>query len=150
MKIAWFTPFNPRSAVGAYSAAIAHALAETDEVIVCASEVGSPEQARPTTLPLVCLPATRQHAILRLVDDCDLAVYNMGDYAPYHKAIYDVALKRPGLVVLHDLVMRDFFNGYCLDHLRDSEALVQILAYCHGAAGERHARDFLAGRRPDA
>jgi glycosyltransferase involved in cell wall biosynthesis len=77
-------------------------------------------------------------------------VYNLGDYLYYHQAIYEVALRRPGVVVLHDLVMRDFFFGYCLLHRRDPNLLVRHLAYSHGAEGERQARDLVAGRTAEA
>ena len=41
-----------------------------------------------------------------------LAVYHMGNHHGLHRGIYDALLRRPGLVVLHDPSLVDFYAAY--------------------------------------
>lgn len=43
----------------------------------------------------------------RLLGAADLPVYHVGNNARYHRDIYALAVRRPGLVVLHDLALDD-------------------------------------------
>ena len=45
-------------------------------------------------------------------DSFDYKIYNMGNNAEYHVYIYDAALTHPGAVILHDLSICDFIQGY--------------------------------------
>ena len=40
--------------------------------------------------------------------DFDLALYHMGNSGSYHSAINRMALRYPGIVVLHEVVLQDF------------------------------------------
>jgi glycosyltransferase involved in cell wall biosynthesis len=139
MKIAWFTPFGPESSIGHYSETIVDHLAERHVVTVYAP--GSPEP-RPTRHPLVRLPETPTLSLLSALDAHDALIYNMGDSYPNHLAIYECLLRRPGIVILHDLVMRDFFIGYCLIHQGDREQLVRLAECDHGPEAAQHCRDL--------
>ncbi len=109
MRIAWFSPFNPRSAIGDYSAAIVRHLAKADDVTTFAAEQDDPPRDFPGTV--VRMPAEPDEAFLAELDDFDYLVYNLGDCLAYHQGIYELAQRRPGVVILHDLVMADFFRG---------------------------------------
>src|SRR5262245_55962767 len=102
MKIAWFTPYNPRSAIGDYGHAIVGALrgSGTEAVVYAAEPDMDP---RPSDLPVVRVPSEPDAGFLATLDRFDALVYNFGDYMPYHRTIYDDALRRPGIVVLHDV-----------------------------------------------
>jgi glycosyltransferase involved in cell wall biosynthesis len=73
----------------------------------------------------------------------------MGNYPPYHKRIYEMLLRRPGIVVLHDLVLRDFFRGYFIGEKRAPLVLARLIAYGGGPEGAELARAFLMGRHID-
>lgn len=47
----------------------------------------------------------------RLVRESDVAVYHVGNNLRYHRDIYALAVRHPGLVVLHDLALDDFAAG---------------------------------------
>ena len=47
-----------------------------------------------------------------LVDASDLAVYHVGNNAEFHGEIYRLAMRRPGLVVLHDLAIDDLVRWF--------------------------------------
>jgi glycosyltransferase involved in cell wall biosynthesis len=145
MRIAWFTPFNPRSAIGDYSAAIVNYLAQADDVVTFAAEQDEAPRNFPGTV--VRMPADPDEVFLADLDDFDYLVYNLGDCLAYHLPIYEVAQRRPGVVILHDLVMADFFRGYYFRHKRDSEALIRAFRYGHGAAGEQRGQAMFESRR---
>jgi glycosyltransferase involved in cell wall biosynthesis len=151
MKIGWFTPFNPRSAIGNYSEAVAAALtAAGDEVTVFASDPADHGDPRPAPFPVVRLAAHLTPAFLETYQGFDLLVYNMGDYMPYHRTIYETALCRPGLVILHDIVLRDFFQGYCLLHRDAPDEFSRLVTYCHGPDAEEQVRDVRPAPRTEA
>ena len=57
MRIAWFTPFNPNSAIGHYSETVVQELAKTDDVVIYASDApGRPTSGRLAWSP--CRTAT--------------------------------------------------------------------------------------------
>src|SRR5262249_5325960 len=54
---------------------------------------------------------TRTPLALRRLHDFDVVVYNIGNELPRHRAIAAVARARPGVVILHDVVLRHFYGG---------------------------------------
>ncbi len=147
MRIAWFTPFNPHSAIGHYSETVVGELVKTDEVVVYASD--APRAAHVGPARVVALEDGRLEAVLHELKGFDAAVYNMGNHTPYHKRIYEVLLRHPGVVVLHDLVLRDFFFGYYLHEKRAPLVLARQMAYGEGPEAETMARAFLTGKHSE-
>ena len=144
MKIAWFTPYNPHSAIGHYSEAITRELAKTNEIVIYASD--APRATPPGSPRVIALgdgPHDSQPGDLHRFDQI---VYNMGDHYGHHCRIYEVLRQRPGIVVLHDLVMRDFFRGYYLTKHKDPHALACHLAYSEGAEAGPMVRAVRHGR----
>ena len=71
----------------------------------------------------------------------------MGNNAAFHSQIYECLLRKPGLVVLHDLVVRDFFNGHFLGGGNTNlEGMLRTMEYGHGAAGMVWLKDLISGR----
>ncbi len=145
MRIAWFTPFSPRSAIGHYSDIITGLLADRHEVVVYASESGR-LGPRPCRLPVRRLPPSPDDALLTDLESFDLFVYNMGNHFQFHRAIYNLAVLRPGVVILHDLVLRDFFSAYYID---EPERLADSLVYAHGAEAKGQAHDIRQGEHEE-
>src|SRR5581483_6133262 len=147
MRIAWFTPFGPRSAIGDYSETIVRRLAVEDEVTVFAPAGDGADAPRPFPLPVVPIPPVPPVEVLEQLCGFDLAVYNLGNHLHNHLSAYETAVRRPGVVVLHDLVLRDFFRGYFLLHRKDPAGFARFLRYAHGPEAEAHGRDVVEGRR---
>src|SRR5262249_20102746 len=112
MRIAWFTPLSAHNAIGHYSGASVRELAQKDELGLF--DAGPQTPTRLCDLPTIPLEDGLSLGMLRRLDRFDVAVYNMGNHAAHHQRIYRFLIKHPGVVVLHDLVMRDFFHGYLL------------------------------------
>jgi glycosyltransferase involved in cell wall biosynthesis len=72
--------------------------------------------------------------------DGDVNLYQMGNNG-LHAGIYERALARPGVVVLHDAVLHHFHLGY-LDRARYVEEFV----YCYGGWYRGMAEELWAGR----
>ncbi len=76
--------------------------------------------------------------------DYDVCLYHLGNNA-LHGGIYDLALKRPGAVVLHDAVLQHFFLGR-LDH----DAYVAEFVYNYGEWMRQFADDLWRARAASA
>ncbi len=142
MRIAWFTPFSLRSAIGEYSKHVTDELARRCEVAVWSADE---EESRPTDLRQVDF--ARNPEALAELPDYDLAVYNLGDHAEYHGQIYEVARTRPGLVILHDRTYQNLFASHWFSR-RESNRYVERMEAFYGPEGRDVARDAVEGRRP--
>ena len=146
MRIAWFTPFSPRSAIGHYSEVIVGELSKSHHVVLFVPADEGVEAPRPTAHPLLTIPDLPTDEIVASLAGFDAVVYNMGNFPRYHLAVYETAVRFPGVVVLHDLVMRDFFMAYACELVRRPDLYPALLGYAHGPDAEAHARDIITGR----
>ena len=69
--------------------------------------------------------------------DVDLAIYHMGNNL-HHRFVHDQALKRPGLLVLHDLVLHHYYIEETLAK-GDQAGYVELMRETYGSEGERLA-----------
>jgi glycosyltransferase involved in cell wall biosynthesis len=105
MRIAWFTPFGPKSAVGEYSKHVTDTLAQQVDVDVW---VSSRADLRATSLPIrLASDAVRDPGAL---DSADFVVYNLGDHYDYHSPIVEVSRLRSGIAILHDRTYQNLFR----------------------------------------
>ena len=144
MRIAWFTPYSRKSAIARFSAAVARELAQ--EVTV---DLWHPraDDALLTELRSVAFRDASEvdgHELAAY----DLLVYNLGNHLPFHREIYEVSRRFPGLCVMHDFVMHHFFAAYYLEFLRWPQGYVALMKRFAGEHGAAVAGDVLAGRRP--
>ncbi|HYC89988.1 MAG TPA: glycosyltransferase [Thermoanaerobaculia bacterium] len=88
------------------------------------------------------LPALAQR--VELVErDADAFIYQLGNN-PFHEPIYHAAMERPGVVVLHDLVLHHLIVEMTLAR-GDAEAYIEALRANHGEPGAAWARGRAAG-----
>jgi glycosyltransferase involved in cell wall biosynthesis len=96
-RIAYVSPFPPaRTGVATYSQAVIDQL----------DEIGFAERHR---LEPVWPLGPRVDEVVRRAD---LAVYHLGNNAEFHGDIYRLAVRYPGLVVLHDLALDDLARWF--------------------------------------
>ncbi len=125
MRIAWFTPFSKKSAIGKYSKSFTSMLANYCEVDLWLSEE---DDLWDTDLNIVNYSA-EDDSIFDPLEQYDLCIYNLGNCFPFHKDIYEVSKKVKGIVILHDFVMHHFFVGYFLNYKKDPEKYLDCLKY---------------------
>jgi glycosyltransferase involved in cell wall biosynthesis len=110
MRIAWWSPLPPqRSGISDYSAMLLPHLREQVDVLAVvgdpvASTVRAPEGVR-------VVGATEY--LTGGAGPCDLDVYQMGNHALFHGYMHQHVLDRPGVLVLHDLSLLDFYISLC-------------------------------------
>lgn len=106
MKIAWFTPFSKKSAIGKVGKTICECFAKQGEVTIFA----------PDSEDLIETPIDVQYIsediIKNGVKGYDYCIYNMGNYYAFHGRIYEVLKRHPGIVIFHDQTMLDFWISY--------------------------------------
>lgn len=145
MNIAWFTPFSLKSAIGKCSREITAALARTENVEIISFDGGAIYSSQAGVL-------VRRYSSHADVDEqflsrYDIAIYNFGNYLPFHRDIYEVSQRLPGIAILHDFVMHQFFAQYYLNYLRAPSDYIAAVEWVFGSAGRMTAVRSLAGKQ---
>ena len=121
MKVAYYSPLPPeRSGIADYSALLLPALRRRFEVEV----------------------ARRRRPALR---KSDVALYHVGNNPQAHGWIVDALRRRPGVVVLHDLVLHHLVAGLTLAR-GNAAGYIAAMERDGGAEARRLAEDVAAGR----
>lgn len=141
LRLDYLSPLPPvRSGIADYSADLLPHLAAVADVRV----LRLPEQ--PVSAEIAAawrpMPAADAGAGGRL------PLYQMGNN-PYHSAVWDLAAERPGVLVLHDLVLHHLLVERTLGR-RLFEPYAEALARDHGWLGEAVARPRWWGGYSDA
>ncbi|MFQ3567391.1 MAG: glycosyltransferase [Aggregatilineales bacterium] len=144
-KIAWLTPFSRSSAIGQYSAIILEKLAAMAEVTIFASDLKDRAQAWLPDSNLRLLKSERPAAVEAALTASDVAIYNLGNYYPYHGIIWDYSRRFPGICILHDFVMHPFFIDYYTQQRRDHIGYLREVTYAHGEAGRALGEKVVRG-----
>ncbi len=129
MRVAWFTPLSEKSAIARFSVVAASALSRLAHVDLCHFETGAIREAAMSTRRFPSAVAVDD----RTLDSYDVIVYNFGNFLPFHREIYLLSRRRPGICILHDFVMHHFFAAYYLDHLQNPGAYASLIERTYGA-----------------
>jgi glycosyltransferase involved in cell wall biosynthesis len=123
MRVAYFSPLPPqRSGIAAYSALLLPALRRRIDVAV----------------------ARRRRPLLRKTD---VALYHVGNDPRSHGWIVEALRRRPGVVVLHELVLHHLVAGMTLGR-GNADGYLEAMEREGGRAGRLLAQDVIAGRVP--
>jgi hypothetical protein len=118
VRVSYYSPMPPEhTGIAHYSAMLVPELRKRIDL-----EVLSSDNQQPTT---------------------DNRIYHLGNN-PHHEWIYLEALKTPGVVVLHDVVLHHLIVEMTLAR-GDADAYAAALRASHGAVGEAWARGRAAG-----
>jgi len=109
MRIAWFTPFGADHPVGEYSKYAVEALkngtdADFDVFVI-------PQEHMQTANFRLVFYADGQD-ISDVLPSYDIIIYNMGDSYDHYKGIFRIMRQFPGIVLLHDACMLNFFRRW--------------------------------------
>lgn len=128
-RIAMWTPMPPaRSGIADYSSELVERLHYRCEVEVFtdpAAAVSYPPDAPISVLPYVAFEQRDRYAPF------DLNVYHMGNSGAHHETIYRRLLQQPGVLVLHDATLFDFYWAILVDQDR-AEAFLDEVEYNYG------------------
>ena len=131
MKIAWFTPFNKRSAIGNYSKHATEAISRWNEVDIYVNYDPNEGKEELYDTPLK-IKRYEGLEVVNELNDYDICVYNMGDNAIYHSAIYEVLKVKKGIIIAHDICMHNFIVGYNCVYKKQYQEYLHILEKEYG------------------
>lgn len=126
MRIAWFTPFYYKSAIGKYSKYAAEELSKYAEIEIFTHHY---ENLHPTFITVNSFDSIE---VIEKLNEFDICIYNMGDYEEYHALIYEVLKKKAGIVICHDVCMHNFMRGYYLNLKQTPERYISMLKEEYG------------------
>lgn len=137
MKIAWFTPFSPKSSIGEISNLVCEELQKLTDVDIYTFNQG---ELIPSSLNIVRYKSLNFDR--RNLEKYDYIVYNMGNFAGNHREIWEVMQRHPGILVLHDQMMQNFFqqitmvSDYGGNSITGEQEYLSIMRTCYGMQGE--------------
>lgn len=74
----------------------------------------------------------------------DVTFYNIGNNHLFHAAIWQVSRRHPGIVILHDLRVHNFFDSLYRAQWRDPAGYLAHMKQYYGEQGLRHAKEFIS------
>jgi glycosyltransferase involved in cell wall biosynthesis len=144
MKINWFCPLPPAktSIADDYLVGILPALTRQAEVTLWTDQSNWDRN-------LENVARVRSYDARRIswpeLHHADVTFYNIGNNHLFHAAIWQVSRQHPGIVILHDLRVHNFFESLYRGQWRDTAGyLTQIKRY-YGDEGLRAAEQFING-----
>ena len=147
-RVACFTPLSPvASGISYYSEELLPVLARALDLDVFVDGY-APTEAVALHDAGVGLHQGRAFERLQRAHPYDAIIYQLGN-SPAHAYMYDLALREPGIVVLHDVVLHHLRLWMAVNRGRAQQrAYAADLARLYGAAGAELARAVLRGQTP--
>jgi 2-polyprenyl-3-methyl-5-hydroxy-6-metoxy-1,4-benzoquinol methylase/glycosyltransferase involved in cell wall biosynthesis len=140
-KLAYFSPLRPQaSGISDYSEELLPHLAEAADITLFVDGF-HPLNSELTSQFEVC-DYRRQRSLLRRLEEFDAVVYHMGNDHRYHAGILEAIQTRPGIIVLHDFALQDFFLGLARDR-NQPEIYLREVDFCYGKKARAAAEDSL-------
>ncbi len=137
LRLAYFSPMPPdRSGIADYSAELLPHLAKLADVTIFTDDPGTAQSSGLTVRPTSDYPHRRR--------EFDLPLYQMGNSA-FHESMYDLLVRYPGVVMLHDYFLHHFIRHHTAGH-DDWTAYGREMAYSLGSDGRALAQAIHAGR----
>jgi glycosyltransferase involved in cell wall biosynthesis len=144
MKWNWFCPLPPaKSGIADYSAQVLPFLCSAAEVTLWTDQ-------------REWEPLLEEHAEVRSYDPnqipwraihrADLSIFHIGNNALFHGGIWEVARQCPGLVVLHDPTLHQFFGGLYRERWNARSAYLNLMRRYYGESSLHAATEFFEGR----
>lgn len=145
MRLNWFSPLPPeRTDIAHYTARLAPALMERFDVSfwtdLKVDRHGLPSRADVRTFHSDHIEGHDFNAQFF----GGLNVYNLGNDARFHAGIARVALKIPGVVILHDTRLHHFVLGLSSQEHPRFASYLKLARQFYGPGGEAKARDIIA------
>ncbi len=130
LRLAYFSPLNPQpSGISDYSEELLMHLRSYLDIDLFVDGF-QPTNAE-ITGNFTVIDYQRDPAALDRLNAYDAALYHIGNDYRYHGGIYWAMQKHPGIVVLHDVALQDFFLGIARQQGRMSIYFDELEA-CHG------------------
>jgi glycosyltransferase involved in cell wall biosynthesis len=147
MKINWFSPVPPaKTGIADYTLGLLPALSKEAEVVLWTNQANRDR-------------ALEQYATVRQYEPeqmdwvefnrANLSFYHIGNNHRFHTSIWQVSSRAPGIVILHDVRLHDFFESLYRGHWRDERGYLAQMEKHYGDEGLKTAAQFVSADRPD-
>ncbi|MFN2578879.1 MAG: methyltransferase domain-containing protein [Pyrinomonadaceae bacterium] len=142
MKLAYFSPLLPqRSGISDYSEELLPYLARSAEITLFVDGF-QPSSAEVTSRFEVFDYRKRPDQLQRL-NSFDAIIYHMGNDHRYHTGIFETMIKYPGILVLHDFSLHDFFFSLAQTR-KDLRVYLDEVGACYGKSVQQATSEALA------
>jgi len=142
MKLAYFSPLLPlRSGISDYSEELLPHLARAADITLFVDGF-QPSNHEVTSGFEIC-DYQKQPDLLKRLESFDAVIYHMGNDHRYHTGIFETMIKYPGILVLHDFSLQDFFFSLAQTR-RDMRLYVDEVGACYGESAMKAASDALS------
>jgi glycosyltransferase involved in cell wall biosynthesis len=143
LKINWFSPLPPvRSGIAHYAMQVLPVLAGCHEVVLWTDQ----DQVAPEAHRIARIarfdPASPPW---RELNNGAISIYHLGNHPDFHGGIWRVSAQQPGIVVLHDLCLQDFFFMLLAHSGRDRAGYLAAMERWYGQEGRHVAEALCAG-----
>jgi len=146
MKLNWFSPLPPAATdVAHFTTRVLPALSSRAKVTLW-----TPSEARASARAPI-EPALSKLADVHLFDPhnikwqdlnrADACIYNIGNNPIFHGAIWELARRHAGIVILHDTRLHNFFDGLYRVQGRDLPGYLAVMNFYYGEDGLRDGAD---------
>jgi len=144
LKINWFSPLPPAHSGIAhnYAMQVLPVLAKRHETILWTDQDYVAPEVESIARVAHYEPANPPW---RALNDADISIYHLGNHGGIHGGIWQVSRQHPGIVVLHDLCLHDFFAMVFLRTLGRPDAYLAALERWYGEEGRRAGEAFRIG-----
>ena len=147
MRLNWFSPLPPaKTGIADYSFGILPELSTRAEVTLWTDRAGwDPDLEK---------YATVRHFQPGRIDwvelnRAELSFYNLGNNHLHHASIWQVSRQSPGIAILHDVRLHDFFESLYRGEWRDQPGYLAQIEKHYGEEGLRVATEFVSARQGD-
>lgn len=141
LRFNWFSPLRPANTeVAHYALRTIGALAHHVEVAAWTEHAYWPPE-----LNVCARPRRWDGESWALLNTADATIFHLGNNALFHGWIWDVARRHPGIVVLHDTRLHEFFAPTLLEGPGGERAYLAEVRRVHGETAVREAERMLRG-----
>jgi glycosyltransferase involved in cell wall biosynthesis len=133
MKINWFSPLPPaKTGIADYMTCILPALIKN-----CQLELWTNQKIYDRELKNYVKVNSyhRDNIIWSKINQADINVYHIGNNPDFHEDIWRISCQCPGIVVLHDLKLQDFFSEIARIN-NDRDIYLNQMLYYYGMEGK--------------
>lgn len=142
MRINWFAPLPPaKTGIADYTLGLLPTLSQEAEVVLWTDQTNWDPVLE--QYAAVCNYRPDQVDWIA-VNQAQLSFYHIGNNYRFHTSIWQVSRRSPGVVILHDFRLHDFFESLYRGHWRDELGYLRQMEATYGEDGLTAATEFVS------
>ncbi|MEM1002913.1 MAG: glycosyltransferase [Bacteroidota bacterium] len=146
MKLNWFSPLPPdKSSIADYTLSLLPELTKYFDITLYTDSKGAGQSLKNQFSIRHYRPENIEWSTL---NQSHLNIYNIGNNPLFHSSIWQVSRLSPGIVVLHDFTLHDFFTELFRSRAHGASEYFQVMKRIYGDQGEAAAKQFWNGQLP--